>query len=125
MAEKSDTIQRVLDSHASDEVMEKVAVKKEILRAKKLFEATAQAPSPSKDFTQIVVTEKGMVWRKWKISLRGVSQGAVPQPSEEVMLHEDFNYDASLQVSPLYTAKSHTLVYSSFTYSTIKNPLLV
>ena len=73
-------------------------MKKEILGAKKLFEATAQVPSPSKDFTQIIITEKGMVWRRWKISLRSVTQGAVPQPSEEVMLHEDFRYDTSLQV---------------------------
>ena len=98
MAASSDSIQKVLDSHSSDEIMEKVALKRDILRAKKLFEATAQVPSPSKDFTQIVVTEKGMVWRRWKISLRGVSHGAVPQPSEEVMLHEDFKYSTSLQV---------------------------
>ena len=98
-AGSSDSIQKVLESHSSDATMERVAVKRDILRAKKLFEATAQVPSPSKDFTQIVVTEKGMVWRRWKISLRGVSHGAVPQPSEEVMLHEDFKYSTSLQVN--------------------------
>lgn len=111
MADSSDTFQKALDSHASDEVMKKVAEKREILKAKKLFEATAQAPSPAKDFTQIIVTEKGMVWRRWKISLRGVSQGAVPQPSEEVMPHEDFKYNSTLQV------RSHvfqsTRIYSS------------
>lgn len=98
-AGSSDSLQKVLDTHVSDEVLKKMTLKKEILNAKKLFEATAQVPSPSKDFTQIIVTEKGMVWRKWKISLRGVSQGAVPQPSEEVMLHEDFHYHDTLQVS--------------------------
>jgi hypothetical protein len=98
MAESANNLQRVLDSQASDEVVKRMTLKKEILSAKKLFEATAQVPSPSKDFTQIVITERGMVWRKWKISLRGVSQGAVPQPSEEVMLHEDFQYDSTLQV---------------------------
>ena len=98
MAESTNNLQKVLDSQANDEVLKRVTLKKEILSAKKLFEATAQVPSPSKDFTQIVITERGMVWRKWKISLRGVSQGAVPQPSEEVMLHEDFQYDSTLQV---------------------------
>ena len=98
MAENSDALQKVLDSQVSDEVMKNVALKKKVLAAKKLFEATAQVPSPSKDFMQIIVTEKGMIWRRWKISLRGVSQGAVPQPSEEVMPHEDFKYDSTLQV---------------------------
>ena len=86
-----------LDSSISDQVMAKMAEKKEILRAKKLFEATAQVPSPSKDFTQIILTERGVVWRKWKITLRGISQGAAPAPSEEALSHEDFQYDSTLQ----------------------------
>lgn len=86
-----------LDNSISDEVMAKVARKKEILKAKKLFEATAQVPSPSKDFTQIILTERGVVWRKWKITLRGISQGAAPAPSEEALSHEDFQYDSTLQ----------------------------
>ena len=98
MAESANNLQNVLDSQASDELLKRVTLKKEILSAKKLFEATAQVPPPSKDFTQMVITERGMVWRKWKISLRGVSQGAVPQPSEEILLHEDFQYDSTLQV---------------------------
>ena len=98
MAENSDALQKVLDSQVSDEVLKNVVMKKKVLTAKKLFEATAQVPSPSKDFMQIIVTERGMIWRRWRISLRGVSQGAVPQPSEEVMLHEDFKYDSTLQV---------------------------
>lgn len=99
MAENPDARQKVLlDSQVGDEVMKNVALKKKVLTAKKLFEATAQVPSPSKDFMQIIVTEKGMICRRWKISLRGVSQGAVPQPSEEVMSHEDFKYDYTLQV---------------------------
>ena len=110
MAEDSDAIQKVLSSHTSDEVMKKLSLKREILSAKKLFEATAQVPSPSKDFTQIIVTEKGMVWRRWKISLRGVSQGAVPQPSEEAMLHEDFNYNSTLQVIWLTMAPPITIM---------------
>lgn len=86
-----------LDNSRSDEIMAKVARKKEILKAKKLFEATAQVPSPSKDFTQIILTERGVVWRKWKITLRGISQGAAPAPSEEALSHEDFQYDSTLQ----------------------------
>ena len=90
-------VQRLIESKASDELLEKVSWKKNILSAKKLFEATAQAPSPSKDFTQIVITEQGVVWRRWKISLRGVSRGAAPTPYEEFMTHEDFLYSDSLE----------------------------
>lgn len=86
-----------LDSTASQELLEQVSWKKEILRAKKLFEATAQVPSPSKDFTQILVTERGVVWRRWKITMRGFAQGGAPSPSELAMSHEDFKYDTTLQ----------------------------
>ena len=86
-----------LDSTRSDEAMQKAAYKKEILSAKKLFEASAQVPSPSKDFAQILITEGGVVWRRWKITLRGISSGGVPSPNEEAMTHEDFGYDTTLQ----------------------------
>ena len=86
-----------LDSATSQEVLEAVAYKKEILRSKKLFEAAAQVPAPHKDWCQIVITEKGVVWRRWKITLRGVSQGAAPAPVEAAMSYADFKYDSQLQ----------------------------
>ncbi len=87
------------DTSASREALESMAFKKRVLKAKKLFEAAAQVPSPQKDWAQILVTEGGVVWRKWKISLRGVSHGTAPMPSptEVAMTHEDFKYDTTLQ----------------------------
>ena len=93
-------VERVLESHASDELMKSLNWKREVSKAKTLFEITGQLPSPSKDFVQFKITAKGIVWRKWKISIRGVSKGTAPtpQPSEVVMNHRDFQYDEILQV---------------------------
>lgn len=82
---------------SNDDIKEVIACKRSILSSKKLFEATAQVPSPSKDFCQLLITEKGVVWRKWKISLRNHSQGTAPMPTENIMSYEDFRYDKSLQ----------------------------
>lgn len=68
--------------------------KKIVIRAKKLFEVSGQVPSPSKDFCQLLITTKGVVWRKWKITLRNASQRA-PSPVEEVMSHDDLLEDKS------------------------------
>ena len=73
-----------------------IAWKQTILRSRKVFEATGQAPSPSKDFCQIFVTENGVVWRKWKITLRNISVATPSSPTESVMTYEDFQYDKSL-----------------------------
>lgn len=93
-------IERVLDSRASDELMKSLTWKREVSKAKTLFEITGQLPSPSKDFAQLKITAKGIVWRKWKISIRGVTKGTAPtpQPSEVVLNHQDFQYDEVLQV---------------------------
>ena len=58
-----------------------------------LYERTAQAPSPSKDFHQLIVTESEVIWRTWKVSLRKEQMG-VP-PSQNKLSHADF-YDDNL-----------------------------
>ena len=65
-----------------------------VLRSKKLFEISGQVPTPSKDFCQLLITEKGVVWRRWKITLRNIALQA-PSPSEEIMSHEDLFEDKS------------------------------
>jgi F-box protein 36 len=80
-----------------ESVGETVAWKQAVKRSRKIFEATGQVPAPSKDFCQILVTEGGVIWRKWRITLRNVSQGAAPMPTEQVMTYEDFQLDKSLQ----------------------------
>ena len=91
-------------SNASDEVMGKIAKKRELMEGKILFEADTLSPAPSKDICYLVITEKGVMWRKWKISLRGVTSGSapVPQPVEECMTHIDFKCDDTLMVSWLH-----------------------
>lgn len=84
-------------SSTSDEVMAQVAWKKQVTHAKKLFETTTQAPSPSKDYVHILVTERGVIHRRFPITLRGVSQGAIPTPTEKIMTLEDFVIDADFQ----------------------------
>lgn len=86
-----------LSSTASDELLEQVSWKKQITQAKKLFETTTQAPSPSKDYVHVLVTERGVVQRRFPITLRGVSRGAVPTPTEKIVTLEEFKIDTDLQ----------------------------
>ncbi len=86
-------------------VSREVNAKKEIRNARLLFEASAQSTSPSKDFACILITEKGIIWSKWKITLRGYTSrtAPVPQPQEEAMSFTDFKCNDALMVlkSPL------------------------
>lgn len=93
-------LQSVMESESGSKIMAEVAIKREIRRARHLFEATAQSQSPSKDFVALLITEKGIIWSKWKITLRGYTSGgaAVPQPQEEVMSFTDFKCNDSLLV---------------------------
>ncbi|XP_060623801.2 F-box only protein 36 [Anolis sagrei] len=61
-----------------------------------LFEARGQAPAPSKDFYQLIVTKKEVIFRWWKISLRSEYREA--RPGELRESHEDFLDDPSLQI---------------------------
>ncbi|KYO33891.1 F-box only protein 36 isoform X1 [Alligator mississippiensis] len=62
----------------------------------KLFEARGQAPAPSKDFYQVLVTRSQVIFRWWKISLR--SEFRESKPGEIKEAHEDFLDDPSLQI---------------------------
>lgn len=87
----------------SSEVISKVRRKKELMEGPVLFSCEGQAPAPSKDFCSIVISKKGVLWRKWKVSLRGMTSGSapLPQPIEECLSHLDFRCDDSLVVSML------------------------
>ena len=94
------SLEKVLDSSTSDEAIKSLSWKKEVSSGKVLFDIAGQAPSPSKDYVQLKITDKGIIWRRWKISIRGVTHGKAPtpQPSELVLSHKDFQYDDHLQV---------------------------
>lgn len=98
-----------LPSQGSDEIMQEVSRKKQITQAKKLFELTKQAPSPSKDYVQVLVTEGGVVLRRVPITVRGVTQGAVPAPTEKVLSLEEFTMDTDIQAEVGRTFGSEAL----------------
>ncbi|XP_051725547.1 F-box only protein 36a [Ctenopharyngodon idella] len=60
-----------------------------------LFETAGQGPPPSKDFYQFIITQKEVIWRWWKISVRTEFRGT--PPGEIKMLHHDFLNDSKLQ----------------------------
>lgn len=75
-----------------------IAKKKEILSARKLIDIAKQAPSPSKDWCQLIVTERGLLCRRWKISIRGIARGGGPAPTEIALyFFEEFQNDESIQ----------------------------
>ena len=78
--------------------LESISKKKEILSARKLVDIAKQAPSPSKDWCQLIVTERGLVCRRWKISIRGIARGGGPAPTEVALyFFEEFQMDDSIQ----------------------------
>lgn len=59
------------------------------------LEKTGQAPSPSKDFHQLIVQDHEVIWRTWKVSLRKDLK-AIP-PSQRKVPWGDFDYDEITQ----------------------------
>ncbi|XP_050822142.1 F-box only protein 36 [Gopherus flavomarginatus] len=72
-----------------------------------LFETRAQAPAPSKDFYQLIVTRKEVIFRWWKISLRSEFREAKPGELKES--HEYFLDDPSLQIQIAVVFGANTL----------------
>ncbi|XP_002733404.1 F-box only protein 36-like [Saccoglossus kowalevskii] len=60
-----------------------------------LLELTGQAPSPSKDYHQLLITRKEVIHRWWRISLRNDAKKVAPGELRETL--EDFIYDDTLQ----------------------------
>nr|XP_055029587.1 F-box only protein 36a [Misgurnus anguillicaudatus]XP_055029588.1 F-box only protein 36a [Misgurnus anguillicaudatus] len=60
-----------------------------------LFEIDGQGPAPSKDFYQLIITQKEVIWRWWKISMRSEFRG-IP-PGEIKHSHNYFVQDSALQ----------------------------
>ncbi|XP_073707169.1 F-box only protein 36-like [Garra rufa] len=75
-----------------------------------LFETAGQGPPTSKDFYQFVVTQKEVIWRWWKISLRTECRGA--PPGEMKHLHQDFLNDSVLQEQVAVVFGSRILEYA-------------
>jgi len=78
--------------------LDSIAKKKNILSGRKLVDVAKQAPAPSKDWCQLIVTERGLVCRRWKISIRGIARGGGPSPTEVALyFFDEFQMDDSIQ----------------------------
>lgn len=98
MAESSSSGDHILlfVSTPNEDLKKRFAYTSGVTRGRELYARSDQMPSPSKDFCQIVITEHGVVWRKWPISSRTISSNSYAAPSESVMSYEEFLLDASL-----------------------------
>lgn len=78
--------------------LDSIAKKKKILSGRKLVDVARQASAPSKDWCQLIVTERGLICRRWKISIRGISHGGGPTPTEVALyFFDEFQMDDSIQ----------------------------
>ncbi|XP_030071957.1 F-box only protein 36 [Microcaecilia unicolor] len=76
-----------------------------------LFDVSSQAPAPSKDFYQLVITKTEVIVRWWKISLR--SEFRDTKPGELRESHQDFLEDSTLQVQISIVFGQNILEYVS------------
>lgn len=60
----------------------------------KVYTATGQAPSPSKDFFELVVAKDRVIWRVWRIKYKN---HRMIMPSEDCLTYEDYQYDGKVQ----------------------------
>uniref|UniRef100_UPI00358EFA07 F-box only protein 36 isoform X2 n=1 Tax=Myxine glutinosa TaxID=7769 RepID=UPI00358EFA07 len=63
-----------------------------------LLSTSGQAPSPSKDFYQLLVKQDEVIWRVWRITLHPNSR--FDRPTQLTQSHNDFLHDVSLQAVP-------------------------
>ena len=80
--------------------------------SKVYIEKTAQAPAPSKDFHQLVVTESEVKWRTWRIAIRRDQRG-IP-PIQRKTPWEDFDDDLLVQsdISRVFGEETLRLVHA-------------
>uniref|UniRef100_H2Z459 F-box domain-containing protein n=1 Tax=Ciona savignyi TaxID=51511 RepID=H2Z459_CIOSA len=76
-----------------------------------LLSVSEQAPSPSKDFVNMVVTLNHVIWRYWKISPHCLKSDTSVAPTETKESHEDFIHDLDLHSEVKRVFGEHMLVY--------------
>ncbi|XP_033109173.1 F-box only protein 36-like [Anneissia japonica] len=75
-----------------------------------LLEVSAQAPAPSKDFHQFIISSRNTIWRTWNITLRNDYRRLNPTESKQPI--EDFAYDERLQFDVRRVFGLNTLEYA-------------
>jgi len=93
-----------------------------------IYERRGQAPSPSKDYHQLVVTEELIIFRTWRISLRKEQIGMSPLQNKQT--HEDFEYDNLVSSAIRTVFGEDTLLYvQGLVFGDwlvrMKNPILI
>ena len=93
-------------------VVNEFLLKNSMNLGKILFEKTGQAPSPTKDFHQLLVTESQIILRTWRISLRK-DQRYIP-PTQRKVLRGEFDEDTLLQadISRIFGEDTLRVVHS-------------
>ena len=79
------------------------------LKNTEIINVATQAPSPSKDYCQLVVTHKTVIYRWWKILLRGDSESRYPGEIKDS--YEDFLHDETIQRDISYVFGRNMLTY--------------
>lgn len=74
-----------------------------------LLNVATQAPAPSKDYCQLVLTYRQVIYRCWRIALRGDSESRYPREVRDN--YEDFAYDENTQREIGHVFGKPTLVY--------------
>lgn len=59
----------------------------------KVYTASGQAPSPSKDFFELIVAKDRVVWRSWRIKYKN---HRMILPAEECITYEEFQNDGNI-----------------------------
>lgn len=82
-----------------------------MIKGKDLFNASRQAPSPSKDFANIQVTFTEVIWRYWRITPQCLKPNVRVSPTVVTSSHEDFEYDNELHSDIKRVFGNNTLEY--------------
>jgi hypothetical protein len=84
--------------HVFRELRKRNSILLNLFENKKVIEVLnigTQAPAPSKDYCQLIMTSEKVILRRWKISLRNDSENRYPSEAKDS--YEEFVYDESLQ----------------------------
>ena len=73
--------------------------RKEIEAGEVLFEMNGQEKPPLKDFCYLKATSEGVIWRKWPITPRNLTQPQAASPSEVLLTREEYLDSSGVQTN--------------------------
>ena len=84
--------------HVFRELRKKNSILLNLFENKKVIELLnigTQAPAPSKDYCQLIMTSEKVILRRWRISLRNDSENRYPSEANDT--YEEFVHDENIQ----------------------------